>query len=311
MAGNFPSPIPTSWFAVAASGSLQPGDVFPIRYFDSDLVLFRTESGRAQVFDAHCPHLGAHFGHGGRVAGENLVCPFHGWAFDGSGTCVQIEYASRIPARARVACWPTLERNGFVWVWHDPASREAWFDVPNLTECESDEWVEVSRHKWVIRTQIQEMAENGVDSAHFPTVHGAAALPESRVYVKDHLRVAKHKVPLDTSKGAASSFVEVHGVGMGLSFTRFTGIAETTSLNLVTPIDGDTLEFTVLFLQPKAAPRSGVTAAIIADLIKQVNEDVPIWENKVYRGQPVLCDGDGPIAEFRRWCQQFYAGEPS
>jgi len=22
----------------------------------------------------------------------------------------------------------------------------------------------------------------------------------------------------------------------------------------------------------------------------------------------MLCDGDGPIAEFRNWCQQFYRG---
>ena len=39
----------------------------------------------------------------------------------------------------------------------------------------------------------------------------------------------------------------------------------------------------------------------------QFENDVPIWENKVYRPTPILCDGDGLIAEFRRWCQQFYA----
>jgi hypothetical protein len=51
----------------------------------------------------------------------------------------------------------------------------------------------------------------------------------------------------------------------------------------------------------------GVGGAIIADIVKQMGEDIPIWENKVFRPRPVLCDGDGPIGQFRRWCRQFYS----
>ena len=54
-------------------------------------------------------------------------------------------------------------------------------------------------------------------------------------------------------------------------------------------------------------PVGGVGAAIIRDIVKQLNEDIPIWETKKYLERPVLCDGDGPIAEFRRWCAQFYS----
>ncbi len=38
----------------------------------------------------------------------------------------------------------------------------------------------------------------------------------------------------------------------------------------------------------------------------QVEQDIPIWENKVYLEEPVLCDGDGPINKYRKWFQQFY-----
>jgi hypothetical protein len=38
----------------------------------------------------------------------------------------------------------------------------------------------------------------------------------------------------------------------------------------------------------------------------QVEQDIPIWENKVYLDAPILCDGDGPIAKYRKWFQQFY-----
>lgn len=36
--------------------------------------------------------------------------------------------------------------------------------------------------------------------------------------------------------------------------------------------------------------------------------DLPIWRDKVFRDRPLLVKGDGPIAEFRRWYEQFYEG---
>jgi hypothetical protein len=52
----------------------------------------------------------------------------------------------------------------------------------------------------------------------------------------------------------------------------------------------------------------GVGAAIIRDLEKQMGEDIPIWENKKYLAQPLLCDGDGPFGVYRRWMRQFFDG---
>ena len=37
----------------------------------------------------------------------------------------------------------------------------------------------------------------------------------------------------------------------------------------------------------------------------QVEQDIPIWENKIYLENPLLCDG--PIAKYRKWFTQFYA----
>ena len=93
---RFPFPAyPNGWARVALGEDLPPGGVVPLRYFGRDLVLFRTDSGEARVLDAHCPHLGAHLGHGGRVEGEGIRCPFHAWWWDGDGRCLEIPYASR------------------------------------------------------------------------------------------------------------------------------------------------------------------------------------------------------------------------
>ena len=54
---------------------------------------------------------------------------------------------------------------------------------------------------------------------------------------------------------------------------------------------------------------SGVGAAIIRDLEKQMSEDIPIWEHKLYHAKPLLCDGDGKFALYRRWMRQFFSEE--
>ena len=44
----------------------------------------------------------------------------------------------------------------------------------------------------------------------------------------------------------------------------------------------------------------------MANLKAGFEDDIQIWENKLFREQPVLCDGDGPINQLRRWYRQFY-----
>jgi phenylpropionate dioxygenase-like ring-hydroxylating dioxygenase large terminal subunit len=298
--------MPLGWFALEASDALAPGTLRTVRAFDRDLVVWRSASGEAHVVDAFCPHLGAHLGHGGRVEGERIRCPFHGWSFDGVGACREIPYARRIPAGSGLETWPVLERNGALWTWYAPDGRPPSYEIPVVEESTRDDWQAVHRCHWTIPTQIQEMAENGVDGPHFETVHGATGLPDSEIRVEGATRIAVQKAPLSTSRGAATSVITVTNVGLGFSFTRFTGLVETTTLNFVVPRDPYSIELSVVFLQPKAEAGSRGMRAIVADLERQIDEDVPIWENKTYRERPVLCDGDGPIAEFRQWCRQFY-----
>ena len=77
-------PFPDGWFQVGYSDELAPGQVVPLKYFGRELVLYRGEDGVAHLLDAHCPHLGAHLGHGGRVVGADIECPFHAWKFSGA-----------------------------------------------------------------------------------------------------------------------------------------------------------------------------------------------------------------------------------
>ena len=52
-AGRYPfPPYPDGWFLICPSAELAPGQVRALRYFGTDLVLFRDASGRAVMVDA-------------------------------------------------------------------------------------------------------------------------------------------------------------------------------------------------------------------------------------------------------------------
>jgi phenylpropionate dioxygenase-like ring-hydroxylating dioxygenase large terminal subunit len=167
-----PFPIPFGWFQVGWPGDVAPGEAKPLRYFGRHLVWWRDEEGTAHVQDAFCPHLGAHLGHGGRVVGCELACPFHGWRFDGSGANTLIPYSRRTNAKARLRTYPVLERNGLTMVWYHPHDAEPAWDIPEIPEFNDPEhFTEMVTRTYTIEAPWQDLAENGVDSAHFRYVH--------------------------------------------------------------------------------------------------------------------------------------------
>jgi nitrite reductase/ring-hydroxylating ferredoxin subunit len=310
VAGRFPFPIPFGWYQVAYSDELAPGQLLPLRYFGRELVALRGASGRAAVLDAHCPHLGAHLGHGGRVEGETLRCPFHGWGFDPGGACVDVPYARRIPPAARLRAWPVLERNGLLMVWHHAEGVAPLFELPELPEYGAPGWTPYHRERLRVATCNQEIIENVADRAHFHYVHHTVDVPQT-IFEMDGPRLrAKQVTRLRTPRGDVDGGIESLYHGLGFGAVRFTGICEALMLIAITPVEPEQLDVRFSFTLDAASgasPERGVGKAIIADILKQFVEDIPIWENKRYRPQPLLCDGDGPIPRYRSWAAQFYA----
>jgi 3-ketosteroid 9alpha-monooxygenase subunit A len=306
-------PIPNGWFQIAYADELAPGQVIPLEYFEQHLVLFRTENGEAKVLDAFCPHLGAHLGHGGKVEGDSIRCPFHAWKFDGAGTCTEVPYAQKIPPNAKIRRWHVREFGGLIVAWHHAGGEPPGWEPPVVPEYGHPEWTDYERRRWKIRTRNQEMAENAVDSAHFHYLHGTTNMPQSQAEVNGHILRVFSGTGQETPRGHVDGSVESLSYGFGLGCIRFKGIVETLLVSSVTPIDSENVDVRFNFCVKKvggADTTRGVGAAFIREVARQLEQDIPIWENKVQWERPVLCDGDGPVGMFRKWCRQFYT-EPS
>ena len=298
------------WFVVALSTELGPEAVRPLRYFGRDLVAYRGADGQVRVLDAHCPHLGAHLGIGGRVVGDQIECPFHAWRFDGTGQCAAIPYAQKIPPKARVGTWPVLERNGIVFVFHARGGGPPEYEIPVLAEYGDPAWLPWSTKCLTVRTQPREIVENVADKAHFPPVHRT----EVEVFENsfDEIRAVQHTIGVAHPVGGGEDRFDLTATYYGPAYqiTVMDGVLSSRLLLAHTPIDAESLHlrFGVMLRHVGGNPArtEKFAAGYISNLQRGFEEDIALWENKKWRDRPVLCDGDGPIGKLRRWYRTFY-----
>ncbi|MFE9637187.1 Rieske 2Fe-2S domain-containing protein [Streptomyces sp. NPDC006463] len=310
---------------LAFSREVRRGHVHRVRFMGDDVVLYRTQSGVARAVDPYCPHLGAHLGYGGRVDGETIVCPFHGFAYDTDGRCVRTGYGTP-PPKARLTVRHVSEVNGVILVWHHPDGQTPQWEIPSLP----DDLPAPVERTVTLTDHPQEIVENLMDIGHLTYLHGFSHASEvSPVGFDGHrmrydLAVEKTFLPLGGPIGFDIR-ADVHGLGyFSLEFDAPRLRIRGRSLQLPTAIDPTRIQYrwTMSLLAPHGLGRlrgplsrlmSGVAASVLGC---EGAADFTIWENKIYIENPRLAKGDGPIGAYRRWAAQFYPsqdarGQPS
>jgi nitrite reductase/ring-hydroxylating ferredoxin subunit len=173
-ANRFPE-YPASWYLFGPARELRRGPVTKDRLGRS-IVALRTQSGRLTLMDARCAHLGADLGRG-RVVGENIRCPYHGWEYAANGRCAGLPDGSVPPAFARQRVYPSVERHGFVFFFNAArcASRineaEPLFPLPFFFGERPEDFVAGRPFRFVADCPWYLMAGNGFDLEHFRSVH--------------------------------------------------------------------------------------------------------------------------------------------
>jgi len=297
--------FPMGWYSVARSHELQVGEVKRVHAFDRELALYRTRSGVPVLQDAFCPHLGAHLGVEGRVVGESLRCPFHGWRFDTSGQCVEIPYCSEIPERARIRMWPTQEKNGEIYIWFHPENSEPQYPLPDLVELDDDKWTPARYAEFEVPAHIQDIAENSCDPVHFQYVHKTPDTPPSEVTIDADGRILHLRTDASQTAHPHHLHATVYQPGLALVRTSYAPEAEMVVYNSSQPIDSHTtlLRWT-LCVRREIEDLAGDD--VMNGIIAGISQDYPIWANKVHKHRPVFCREDKTLVMFRKWVRQFY-----
>ena len=159
------------WYAAEWSRQLTDQPV-RVRMLGQDFVLFRDSDGNARCLSNTCIHRGGSLG-SGKLRGDCVQCPYHGWEFDGDGKCRKIPSlgtGAKIPGRARVDAYPTQERYGIVFAFLGDlpeVDRPPLMDIPEYGEAGWHATTQERRAGDDYRRQV----ENALDPAHNEFVH--------------------------------------------------------------------------------------------------------------------------------------------
>jgi phthalate 4,5-dioxygenase oxygenase subunit len=113
------------WQPALLTSELPENDGAPVRVrlFGEDLVAFRDTAGKVSLVDAFCPHRRAPMFFGRNEEG-GLRCVYHGWKFDGTGTCTDMPSEpadSLFKTKVTITAYPIWEGGGMIWAYLGPA----------------------------------------------------------------------------------------------------------------------------------------------------------------------------------------------
>ncbi|MEJ0019574.1 MAG: aromatic ring-hydroxylating dioxygenase subunit alpha [Acetobacteraceae bacterium] len=126
---------PDHWYAVGQAADLRRGQVMETRFLGRSIAVFRGTDGALAAVENRCAHRHLKLSLG-EVAGCRLVCAYHGWAYDASGTLASVAHETfgRSIARIRIASFPVRERYGLIWLFPgNPALADA-VPLPDIPE---------------------------------------------------------------------------------------------------------------------------------------------------------------------------------
>lgn len=112
------------WYVAATSAEVGPDQLFHRKLLGTSVVLYRNAQCEPVAMQDRCPHRFAPLSLGTRE-GDEIICPYHGLRFDGSGFCTHNPHGKgQLPGKQVVRTFPIVEKHGFLWIW--------------MAECEPD-----------------------------------------------------------------------------------------------------------------------------------------------------------------------------
>ena len=295
--------FPEGWFYICHSDELKNEEIKPVSLLGKNLILMRNAEGTPYLYSAYCPHQGAHIGFGGKISKHHFTCPFHGWNFNFQGKCVSKAYNDKVSDETDfIRSYAVCEIDRKIFFFHNREEKIPFLNLPEVPEYSDPEWIHIQKSSWKFKSHIQEIAENLVDAVHFETLH-RTSYPDTVFTPEGRTAIISSRLKLYTRKGEEKdALLNSRGYGPGYWILKYEGIVDTIAVVTITPIDQEYLNFNFEFL---IRGNEALGKKFTDSIIKEVEADIIIWENKKYRSRPLLENYDGPVMEFRTWFSQF------
>lgn len=270
--------------------------------------------------------MGANIAVEGKVVGNCVECPFHGWQFKDDGKCVFIPYLDKVPEVAKTRSWPIHELNGGIYMWFDALGRLdqiPWY-LPDLTEITEGKFVYHGAFENYVEAHIQEIPENGSDIAHLGVLHVPSALknwfpfithkwsanwaageaPEAHIA---HITLTQTLLLFGKAIPFTSVTSKINQIGPGVVYLQiYSDFGKFIVCEHVTPLQPLFQKVNHVIYGPNNFFSRIIAGIMLRSFCEQFSRDVTIWNNKTYISKPLIVKNDGNIMGFRRWYSKFY-----
>lgn len=224
--------------------------------------------------------------------------------------------------------------HGFISIYHrhgdldGSSAPKPPYQIQRVPEIDSGELIFRGEHdEGIVKMHLIEFAENSVDTRHFETIHGKLLIPWTNIPVPgftidhaltwrtdedephvawfgDEAQLVFRGKPLPNSSATAT--IRIDGPGGLVRFDfDLNGRGRVVMFHTHTPVGPLELDVRFRWWSERRVPKL-LASYVVGNWVTQWRQDVPIWEQKIYRQKPMLLTTDGPVMQLRRWYSQFY-----
>ena len=158
-----------AWYVAAWSHEVGRREPLARTVCNKRMVLWRKADASIAALEDACWHRLLPLSMGS-LEGDDVVCRYHGLAFDGKGQCTRMPSQDTLNPAARVRSYPVVDRYRFVWVWPgDPALADPAL-VPDLHWNDDPEWAGDGKTLFA-KCDYRLFVDNLMDLTHESFVH--------------------------------------------------------------------------------------------------------------------------------------------
>lgn len=320
------------WYPVALSEEVKADEPLRVEILSLKFVAFRDADGAAHVLSDTCVHRGGSLGKGW-VKDGCVICPYHGWRYNGSGKCTtvpSIGYDGKPPPRAKVDSYPVQEKYGLVFAFLGDLPEQERPTLMPIDEYDDDAWRASETMVLPVNYYYERSIENGLDPAHNEFVHpthGYAGenpsykVPDMTVkelefgcYMGGEMDSSEYKEPtmrqVRDGAGKTHAGTGTHGPNSMYTWIEFTADKAFHQYMWEAPIDGNrTRIFFVnlrnMILDPAMDERVKERNLVIAHQDIDVLGELDPIRTPASNTKEILMPADKAVLRYREWMKQW------
>jgi 3-ketosteroid 9alpha-monooxygenase subunit A len=297
----------SGWYQLAFERDLEV--ITPVTFGDMKLMIIKSDDG-IRVTDATCPHRGANLAYGGRLAGDCIRCPFHGYKI-GIGETEKASHGFSVKE------YRSYVVGGMVLFSLD---NDAAIDLPGELESIAENNGFVSGFELSVNTNIEMVMENGFDPVHFRVVHSLLVEPQLAISHTDRggLRVeGEFSIPRSTWDTDQSSSAPVKSNYVATAYSPGVVIAqlageESYNYHIITTAvpDADYKSCTIrlnlaLPVQENGEPDQYFAKSLLENSRMGLDMDRAIWNQLAVDHADTMVEADSAAVAFAGFVKQF------